>query len=86
MKKSRASDFRANRPRPVIRVTAMPADAQAYGDILGEWLMSLMDIGAALVAARHSHGRAVRVAMGALLAGQGQRGCSELSYTCRFVP
>ena len=43
--------------------------------------MSLMDVGAGLVAARHSHGRAVTVATGALLAGQGQRGCSELSYT-----
>ena len=48
---------------PVIRVTAMPADANAYGDIFGGWLMSLMDMGAGLVAARHSHGRAVTVAM-----------------------
>ena len=48
---------------PVIRVTAMPADANAYGDIFGGWLMSLMDMGAGLIAARHSHGRAVTVAM-----------------------
>ena len=48
---------------PVIRVTAMPADANAYGDIFGGWLMSLMDMGAGLVAARHSRGRAVTVAM-----------------------
>ncbi len=48
---------------PAIRVTAMPADANAYGDIFGGWLMSLMDMGAGLVAARHSHGRAVTVAM-----------------------
>ena len=45
------------------RVTAMPADANAYGDIFGGWLMSLMDMGAGLVAARRSHGRAVTVAM-----------------------
>ena len=32
--------------QPVIRVTAMPADANAYGDIFGGWLMSLMDMGA----------------------------------------
>ena len=51
---------------PVIRVTAMPADANAYGDIFGGWLMSLMDMGAGLVAARHSHGRAVTVAMGGM--------------------
>src|SRR5690554_819043 len=41
----------------------MPADANAYGDIFGGWLMSLMDMGAGLVAARHSQGRAVTVAM-----------------------
>jgi len=41
----------------------MPADANAYGDIFGGWLMSLMDMGAGLVAARRSHGRAVTVAM-----------------------
>jgi acyl-CoA thioesterase YciA len=48
---------------PVIRITAMPADANAYGDIFGGWLMGLMDSGAGLIAARHSHGRAVTVAM-----------------------
>ncbi len=48
---------------PVIRLSAMPADANAYGDIFGGWLMSLMDMGAGLVAARYSHGRAVTVAM-----------------------
>ena len=29
---------------PVIRVTAMPADANAYGDIFGGWLMSQLDM------------------------------------------
>lgn len=48
---------------PCIRITAMPADANAYGDIFGGWLMSLMDMGAGLIAARHSRGRAVTVAM-----------------------
>jgi acyl-CoA thioesterase YciA len=48
---------------PVIRITAMPADANAYGDIFGGWLVSLMDMGAGLVAARHSRGRAVTVAL-----------------------
>lgn len=51
---------------PVIRITAMPADANAYGDIFGGWLMSLMDMGAGLIAARHSHGRAVTIAMDGL--------------------
>jgi acyl-CoA thioesterase YciA len=48
---------------PAIRVTAMPADANAYGDIFGGWLMSLMDMAAGLTAARRAHGRAVTVAM-----------------------
>ena len=49
--------------QPAIRVTAMPADANAYGDIFGGWLMSLMDSAAGLVAARHAHGRAVTIAV-----------------------
>lgn len=44
----------------------MPADANAYGDIFGGWLLSLMDMGAGLIAARHSRGRAVTVAMDAV--------------------
>jgi acyl-CoA thioesterase YciA len=48
---------------PVIRVTAMPADANADGDIFGGWLMSLMDMGAGLIAARFAKGRVVTVAM-----------------------
>ena len=48
---------------PAIRVTAMPADTNAYGDIFGGWLMSIMDMAAGLTAARFAHGRAVTVAM-----------------------
>ena len=48
---------------PAIRVTAMPADANAYGDIFGGWLMSQMDMAAGLVAARRAKGRAVTIAM-----------------------
>lgn len=48
---------------PTIRVTTMPADANAYGDIFGGWLMGQMDMAAGLVAARYSKGRAVTIAM-----------------------
>jgi acyl-CoA thioesterase YciA len=41
----------------------MPRDANAYGDIFGGWLMSMMDSAAALIAARRAKGRAVTVAM-----------------------
>ena len=48
---------------PAIRVTAMPADTNAYGDIFGGWLLSIMDSAAGLTAARRAKGRAVTVAM-----------------------
>jgi len=48
---------------PAIRVVAMPADANAYGDIFGGWLVSLMDNGAGLAAARRTKGRAVTIAI-----------------------
>jgi len=48
---------------PAIRVTAMPADTNAYGDIFGGWLLSMMDSAAGLTAARRAKGRAVTVAM-----------------------
>jgi acyl-CoA thioesterase YciA len=48
---------------PTIRVSTMPADANAYGDIFGGWLMGQMDLAAGLVAARRAKGRAVTIAM-----------------------
>jgi len=48
---------------PAVRVSAMPADTNAYGDIFGGWLLSIMDSAAGLTAARVSRGRAVTVAM-----------------------
>jgi len=48
---------------PLIRIIAMPADANAEGDIFGGWLMSLMDMAAGLVAARVAKGRVATVAM-----------------------
>ena len=48
---------------PTIRVTAMPADANPYGDIFGGWLMGWMDSAAGSVASRHCGGRAVTVAV-----------------------
>lgn len=49
--------------QPAIRITAMPADSNPYGDIFGGWLMSQMDLAAALVASRHAKGRAVTIAV-----------------------
>ena len=41
----------------------MPADTNSNGDIFGGWLMSQMDMGAGLVAARVASGRVATVAM-----------------------
>jgi acyl-CoA thioesterase YciA len=51
---------------PTIRVTAMPADSNPYGDIFGGWLMGQMDLAAGSVASRHASGRAVTVAVDAM--------------------
>ncbi|SEN34424.1 acyl-CoA thioesterase YciA [Sphingomonas gellani] len=48
---------------PTIRVTAMPADANPYGDIFGGWLMGQMDLAAGSVASHHAGGRAVTIAV-----------------------
>ena len=52
--------------QPAIRITAMPADANFYGDIFGGWMMSMMDLAASNVASRRSAGRAVTVAINAV--------------------
>lgn len=48
---------------PVIRIVAMPSDANAYGDIFGGWLLSLMDMGGGSVAIRRAKGRVGTVAL-----------------------
>jgi acyl-CoA thioesterase YciA len=63
---SRAPDTPMPTEPPVIRVTAMPGDANPYGDIFGGWLMSQMDLAAGSIASRHSHGRAVTIAVDAM--------------------
>jgi acyl-CoA thioesterase YciA len=52
--------------QPAIRIIAMPADANYYGDVFGGWLMNMMDLAASSVASRESAGRAVTVAIDAV--------------------
>lgn len=47
----------------VIRAMAMPADANANGDIFGGWLMSQMDLGGAILARGTAHCRVTTVAV-----------------------
>jgi acyl-CoA thioesterase YciA len=58
-------------PRPVqrdpaIRTIAMPADANANGDIFGGWMMAQMDLAGAVVAVRRAKGRVATVAVEAM--------------------
>ena len=46
-----------------LRTLAMPADANAAGDIFGGWVMAQMDLAAGIRAAEIAHGRVVTVAV-----------------------
>lgn len=51
---------------PVIRVVAMPKDANAGGSIFGGWIMSQIDIAAAIPALERAKGRVVTVAVNSM--------------------
>jgi acyl-CoA thioesterase YciA len=52
---------------PLVRVIAMPADANPNGDIFGGWLLSQMDLAAGNLAARRARGRCATVAVDAMV-------------------
>src|SRR5712692_2493350 len=47
----------------VIQTIAMPRDTNPSGDIFGGWLMSQMDLGSSILAAKTANSRVVTVAM-----------------------
>jgi acyl-CoA thioesterase YciA len=47
----------------VIQTIAMPKDTNPNGDIFGGWLMSQMDLGSGILAAKTANARVVTVAM-----------------------
>jgi len=49
--------------RLAIRVVAMPADTNAYGDIFGGWLMSQADLAGGTVAIQAAQGRVATIAV-----------------------
>jgi acyl-CoA thioesterase YciA len=51
---------------PLIRMIAMPADANPAGDIFGGWLMANMDLAAASLATRRARNRVVTAAVEAM--------------------
>lgn len=48
-----------------VRLLAMPADANAFGDVFGGWLMSQVDIAGSVVAVQVAEGRVATVAINA---------------------
>lgn len=50
-----------------VRVQAMPADANSAGDIFGGWVMSQMDIAAAIKGSERAGGRVVTMAVNTLV-------------------
>ncbi len=74
----------SDKREPAIRVTAMPADANAYGDIFGGWLVSLMDNGAGLTAARRAKGRAVTIAIDGMQFLEPVKVGDEVSVYCEI--
>jgi acyl-CoA thioesterase YciA len=50
----------------VIRTIAMPADTNSNGDIFGGWLLSQMDLGAAIYARNLARSRVTTVAIDAM--------------------
>jgi acyl-CoA thioesterase YciA len=52
---------------PLVRVIAMPADANPNGDIFGGWLLAQMDLAGGNLAGRRARGRCATVAVDAMV-------------------
>ncbi len=61
-----ASDSGEARGTLTMRVPAMPADANAAGDVFGGWVMAQMDLAAGIRASERARGRVVTAAINAL--------------------
>ncbi|HVY00164.1 MAG TPA: acyl-CoA thioesterase [Pseudorhodoplanes sp.] len=46
-----------------VRISAMPADTNANGDIFGGWVLSRMDQAGGIAGAERAHGRVVTIAL-----------------------
>ena len=62
---SRNGDL-APRGNLTVRISAMPADTNANGDIFGGWVLSRMDQAGGIAGVERAHGRVVTVALDAM--------------------
>ena len=53
--------------QPVLRMVAMPTDANVYGDVFGGWIMSQVDIAGSIPAVRRANGRVATIAVKSFL-------------------
>lgn len=53
--------------QPVLRMVAMPTDANVYGDVFGGWIMSQVDIAGSIPAVHRANGRVATIAVNAFL-------------------
>ena len=60
------SEQEAPRGALTVRISAMPADTNANGDIFGGWVMSRMDQAGGIAAIERSRGRAVTITVDAM--------------------
>ena len=69
----------------VLRMVAMPSDANVYGNIFGGWLMAQADVAAAILPARVAQGRIVTVAFNNFLFKQPVHPGDLLSFYARML-
>ncbi|HKD48064.1 MAG TPA: acyl-CoA thioesterase [Rhizomicrobium sp.] len=79
------TESRPPQEQPAIRIVAMPADANYYGDVFGGWLMNMMELAASSVASRESGGRALTVAIDAVSFHHSVRVGDEVSVYAKLA-
>jgi acyl-CoA thioesterase YciA len=67
----------------VLKVTPMPADCNANGDIFGGWVMAQVDIAGSIVPARYTQGRMATVAVNQFIFFSGVERVGRTSITVK---
>ena len=66
MADGRTTDSEAPRGNLTVRISAMPADTNANGDIFGGWVLSRMDQAGGIAGVERAKGRVVTIALDAM--------------------
>lgn len=70
---------------PALRVTPMPADLNAFGDVFGGWVMAQADIAGAIPAMKRARGRVATVAVNSFLFKQPISAGDVVSFFAEIV-